>query len=86
MTQALDVFTKLKKQYTLTAKDLKEFGIIDEIIPEPPGGAQMDPGSMAETIAGSIRRNLKALRKLKPDSLVTRRYKKFRSMGIFTDR
>jgi acetyl-CoA carboxylase carboxyl transferase subunit alpha len=70
----------------LTAKDLKEFGIIDEIVPEPPGGAQMDPGSMAETIAGTIRRNLKALRKLKPDSLVIRRYKKFRSMGIFTDR
>lgn len=70
----------------LTAKDLKRFGIIDEIIPEPPGGAQMDPGLMAETITASIRRNLKTLRKLKPDSLINRRYKKFRSMGVFTDR
>lgn len=70
----------------ITAPDLKQFGIIDEIIPEPPGGSHMDPGSMAETIAASIRRNLKPLRKLKPDSLVARRYKKFRSMGIFTDR
>jgi acetyl-CoA carboxylase carboxyl transferase subunit alpha len=70
----------------LTATDLKRFGIIDEIIPEPPGGAQMDPGLMAETITASIHRNLKTLRKLKPDSLVTRRYKKFRSMGIFSDR
>jgi acetyl-CoA carboxylase alpha subunit len=46
----------------------------------------MDPGLMAETITASIHRNLKTLRKLKPDSLVTRRSKKFRSMGIFSDR
>lgn len=70
----------------LTARDLKGFGIIDEIIPEPPGGAHMDPGAMAETIAGAIRRNLKPLRKLKPDALIARRYKKFRSMGVFSDR
>lgn len=70
----------------LTATDLKRFGVIDEIIPEPPGGAHMDPGTMAETIATSIRRHLKVLRKLKPESLVSRRYKKFRSMGVFTDR
>jgi acetyl-CoA carboxylase carboxyl transferase subunit alpha len=70
----------------LTAPDLKKFGIIDEILPEPPGGAHMDPGAMAETIAAAIRRNLKPLRKPKPDALVTRRFKKFRAMGIFNDR
>ena len=70
----------------ITAPDLKRFGIIDEIVSEPPGGAQMDPGMMAETITESIRRNLKPLRKLKPEVLINRRYKKFRSMGIFTDR
>ena len=70
----------------LTAPDLKKFGIIDDILPEPPGGAHMDPGTMAETIAVAIRRQLKPLRKLKPDALVTRRFKKFRAMGIFTDR
>jgi len=70
----------------LTAPDLKKFGIIDEILSEPPGGAHMDPGWMAESIATAIRRHLKPLRKLKPDSLVTRRYKKFRAMGIFNDR
>jgi len=41
---------------------------------------------MAESISVAIRRNLKPLRKLKADSLVMRRYKKFRSMGVFTDR
>ncbi len=70
----------------LTAPDLKRFGIIDEIIPEPSGGAHMDPGTMADSIAAAIRRNLKALRKVKPDVLVTRRFKKFRGMGIYTDR
>ncbi len=70
----------------LTATDLKKLGIIDEILPEPAGGAHMNPGEMADTIAAAIRRNLKPLRKAKPDALVTRRFKKFRAMGIFSDR
>jgi len=70
----------------LTAPDLKKLGIIDEILPEPAGGAHMNPGEMAETITAGIRRNLKPLRKVKPDALVNRRFKKFRAMGIFTDR
>ncbi|MCK5377001.1 MAG: acetyl-CoA carboxylase carboxyltransferase subunit alpha [Acidobacteria bacterium] len=70
----------------LTAQDLKRFGIIDEILPEPAGGAHMDPGKMADTVAAAIRRHLKQLRKLKPDALVSRRYKKFRAMGVFNDR
>ncbi len=70
----------------LTAPDLKRFGIIDEILPEPVGGAQMDPEVMANTISDAIRKNLRPLRKLKPEALVNRRYKKFRSMGIFNDR
>jgi acetyl-CoA carboxylase carboxyl transferase subunit alpha len=70
----------------LTAKDLKNFNIIDEIIPEPPGGAHMDPGRMADLITDAIRRNLKPLRKLKPDALIHRRFKKFRAMGLFSDR
>jgi acetyl-CoA carboxylase carboxyl transferase subunit alpha len=70
----------------LTATDLKSLGVIDEILEEPPGGAHMDPGAMADTVRLAIRRNLKALRKAKPEALVNRRYKKFRSMGIYTDR
>ena len=70
----------------ITAPDLKRFGIIDEILPEPAGGAHMNPGEMADTIAEAIRHNLKPLRKAKPDVLVNRRFKKFRAMGIFNDR
>ena len=70
----------------ITAPDLKRFGIIDEILPEPAGGAHMNPGEMADTIAAAIRHHLKPLRKAKPDVLVNRRFKKFRAMGIFNDR
>ncbi|MCG6949967.1 MAG: acetyl-CoA carboxylase carboxyltransferase subunit alpha [Acidobacteria bacterium] len=74
------------KALRLTAQDLKQLGVIDEIIPEPPGGAHMDPGLMADSIASAIRRHLKALRKVKPDTLVAKRYRKFRSMGVYSDR
>jgi acetyl-CoA carboxylase carboxyl transferase subunit alpha len=70
----------------LTAKDLKELGVIDEILPEPSGGAHMDPQAMAKTVEAAVRRNLKQLRKVKPDALVTRRYKKYRAMGMVTVR
>ncbi len=70
----------------LTARDLKAFNVIDEILPEPPGGAHMDPAAMAATVSDAIRKHLRAVRKVKPDALVTRRFKKFRAMGIFSDR
>jgi len=70
----------------LTAPDLKELGIVEEVLPEPTGGAHMDPGAMAVTVAAAIRRHLKQLRKVKPDPLLARRYKKYRAMGVFYDR
>jgi acetyl-CoA carboxylase carboxyl transferase subunit alpha len=70
----------------LTAADLKQLGVVDEVLPEPPGGAHMDPGGMAETIRVALRRHLKQLRRARGDSLITRRYKKFREMGIHSDR
>jgi len=70
----------------LTAKDLKELGVIDEILPEPAGGAHMDSQAMAKTVEIGVRRNLKQIRKVKPDTLVARRYKKYRAMGMVSDR
>ena len=66
----------------LTAKDLKSLNVIDEILPEPPGGAHMNPQLMAKTVAAGIKRNLKQIRKVKPDTLIARRYKKYRDMGM----
>ncbi len=68
----------------LTAKDLAGFGITDEIIPEPAGGAHRDPDTIAKTVGDAIRRHLGELKKLTPEQLVVDRYKKYRAMGVFT--
>jgi acetyl-CoA carboxylase carboxyl transferase subunit alpha len=68
----------------LTARDLSGFGITDEIIAEPAGGAHRDPDTIAKNVGDAIRRHLADLRKLTPEQLVTDRYKKFRAMGVFT--
>lgn len=70
----------------LTAKDLKELGVIDEILAEPPGGAHMDHTAMSKTVGLAIRRHLKQIRKVKPDTLIARRYKKYRAMGMVSNR
>ncbi len=70
----------------LTASDLLEFGVIEEIIPEPPGGAHMDPGVIVQTLASSIQRHLKELSRTKPDLLIQRRFKRFRKLGVFFER
>ena len=70
----------------LTSENLFEFGVIDEILPEPRGGAHMDPGAMSSIIQDGIRRHLKQIKKLRPDALVQRRYKKFRAMGAAASR
>jgi acetyl-CoA carboxylase carboxyl transferase subunit alpha len=66
----------------LTAQDLLNLGIIDEIIPEPLGGAHRQPQKTAEALKEAINRNLKELRALSKEALLKSRYKKFRSMGV----
>jgi acetyl-CoA carboxylase carboxyl transferase subunit alpha len=70
----------------LTANDLKRLGVVDEVLQEPRGGAHMDPPAMAITLADVLRRHLKQLRRLKPDALIDRRYRKFRAMGKYVER
>jgi acetyl-CoA carboxylase carboxyl transferase subunit alpha len=67
----------------ITAQDLQKLGIIDQIIPEPDGGAHSDPVSSADLIAPFIEKALRELQKLKPAQLLDERYKKFRKMGVF---
>ncbi len=67
----------------LTAQDLQSFGLIDTIVPEPPGGAHEDPQSAAEALRGALRDSLSALEELGPDEVVQHRYRKFRHMGNF---
>jgi acetyl-CoA carboxylase carboxyl transferase subunit alpha len=67
----------------LTAQDLLKMKIIDEIIPEPEGGAHRDHIKMGEILKEVILRNLKELKEEKIEELLKQRYKKFRNMGVF---
>jgi acetyl-CoA carboxylase carboxyl transferase subunit alpha len=69
----------------ITAQDLLELRIIDEIIPEPPGGAHADQEVTAEAVGEALLRNLDELRRLKPDKLVRRRREKYLRMGQFEE-
>ena len=68
----------------LTAIDLKNNGIIDEIVNEPPGGAHTNHKEAAELLRSAIVRNLTELSKLSVKELTAARYEKFRKMGVFT--
>jgi acetyl-CoA carboxylase carboxyl transferase subunit alpha len=67
----------------ITAQDLKRFGIIDDIVPEPPGGAHADPARAAEILAPYLEKALKELMKFRADQFQEERFKKFRKMGVF---
>ncbi len=67
----------------LTAQDLQGLGLIDDIVPEPGGGAHEDPDRAAELLRGFLGRHLGELAGMTCDELVQHRYMKFRRMGNF---
>ncbi|HEY4485515.1 MAG TPA: acetyl-CoA carboxylase carboxyltransferase subunit alpha [Nitrospiria bacterium] len=69
----------------MTAKDLLDLGVIDEIVPEPPGGAHKDPTRMAETLEQALEKNLTQLSENPIEALVEARYAKFRKIGVFSE-
>jgi acetyl-CoA carboxylase carboxyl transferase subunit alpha len=69
----------------VTAPEILRLGIIDEIIPEAPGGAHRDFDLTARHLAGAIRRALAELMPLPADELKGRRYDKYRRMGAFVE-
>lgn len=68
----------------LTAKDLLDLGIVDEIIPEPLGGAQKDYDTTATVVKRAILKHLEKLQSLKTSELLEARYQKFRQMGVIS--
>jgi acetyl-CoA carboxylase carboxyl transferase subunit alpha len=68
-----------------TSSDLLRLGVIDEIVPEPLGGAHRDHRQMATTLKGMLAANLKDLSQLPTDELLDRRYEKFRKIGVFEE-
>ena len=69
----------------ITADDLIALKVVDEIIPEPPGGAHVDHETTAKSVHDVLLRNIDELKGLKPDKLVRRRREKFLKMGAFTE-
>jgi acetyl-CoA carboxylase carboxyl transferase subunit alpha len=69
----------------LTAKHLHRLGVIDDVIPEPLGGAHRDPREMGKTLKSYLIRYLRELRSVPIDQLLDNRYRKFRAMGVFDE-
>ncbi len=67
----------------LTSKDLKALGVVDAVVPEPLGGAHRDPNTTAHNLEQFISKSLRELKKLKLETLLERRYAKFRQMGQY---
>ncbi|MEW6447527.1 MAG: acetyl-CoA carboxylase carboxyltransferase subunit alpha [Bacillota bacterium] len=65
----------------LTAQDLLSLGIIDEVVPEPLGGAHRDPEAAGNLLREALARQLASLKDLPPGELVDRRYAKLRGIG-----
>ena len=67
----------------LTSRDLFRLRVIDDIIPEPLGGAHRDSREMANTLKTYLLRYLRELRNIPVEDLLEQRYQKFRRMGVF---
>jgi len=69
----------------LTPNELLKFSLVDEIVPEPEGGAHRNPAEAAELLANALVRSLSQLDVIPPAQLLEQRYQKFRRMGVFNE-
>jgi acetyl-CoA carboxylase carboxyl transferase subunit alpha len=74
-------FSRAANALRITAQDLKVFKIIDDIIPEPLGGAHRDPEATAKRMSEYITKSLDAMKSKTPGKLIEERYKKIRKIG-----
>ncbi|MCX8070480.1 MAG: acetyl-CoA carboxylase carboxyltransferase subunit alpha [Thermodesulfovibrionales bacterium] len=78
-------FNRAATSLKLTATDLKNFKIIDDIIPEPIGGAHKDPETMAKRINEYIIKSIEVLQAKSTQKLIEERYKKIRKIGAYEE-
>jgi len=69
----------------LTADHALRFGIVDEVLEEPLGGAHRDPAAMAQTVKAALLRHLDELKAIALEDLVARRYARLRGIGVFRE-
>ena len=77
---------KAAEALKITAKDLFELGLVDEVIPEPLGGAHNDTKTTAENFKQAVLRNLEMLLQMSPQERLKQRYAKFRAHGHFIEK
>ncbi|MFN4242240.1 MAG: acetyl-CoA carboxylase carboxyltransferase subunit alpha [Tepidisphaerales bacterium] len=77
---------QLAESLKLTSKHLRMLGVIDAVVPEPPGGAHRDPHQAAHLLEQYIAKTLRDLKRVKLENLLERRYEKFRKLGEYLDR
>lgn len=75
--------SKAANALKITGKDLLKYGIVDEVIKEPTGGAHYDPEQMANNLKASLIKALDEYKNMTPEQLRADRYEKFRRMGVF---
>ena len=85
MWKSVEFASKAAHALKFTGPDLLKFGVVDEVIPEPLGAAHRDHRAMASTLKATIVRNLRSLETLSAESLLERRYQKFRRIGEFEE-
>lgn len=76
---------KAAEQLRLTSKDMSEFGLVDDVIPEPLGGAHTDAQAMAATLKDYLLRTLLNLKNIAPDKRISQRIEKFSKMGFYEE-
>ncbi len=77
---------KAAEALKITAKDLRELGLVDEIVPEPLGGAHNQLPEMALTLKAALLSNLESLKKLSASERLKMRYQKYRAYGRFLEK
>ncbi len=77
---------KAAENLKIRAHDLLELGIVDKIIPEPPGGAHVDYDQTFKNVDKHISQTLKKLDQKPLEDLLEERYQKFRKMGVFSEK
>ena len=83
--KSIEMREKAATALKITAQDLLENGVIDEIVPEPPGGAHANHEVAAASLQETLIKHYEELRRYKPEKLVRKRREKFLKMGKYED-
>ncbi|MCX6955427.1 MAG: acetyl-CoA carboxylase carboxyltransferase subunit alpha [Verrucomicrobia bacterium] len=76
---------KAAEALKVSANHLEELGVVDEVVPEPSGGAHNDPAQAAAALKYSLHKHLNDLRALDPEKLLDTRYDRYRHLGVYEE-